>query len=67
MNILEQSSKAQDRTLGSWYVQIASGALKLTISVGSHGCFSAVWHQAKRGSLSTHLRHESEVAKNVGA
>lgn len=29
MNILQQSSKAQDRTLGDWYVQIASGALKL--------------------------------------
>lgn len=29
MNILQQSSKAQDRTLGSWYVQIQSGTLKL--------------------------------------
>lgn len=29
VNILQQSSKAQDRSLGSWYVQIASGALKL--------------------------------------
>ena len=29
MNILEQSSKALDRTLGSWYVQVASGTLKL--------------------------------------
>lgn len=29
MNILQQSSKALDRTLGSWYVQIASGAIKL--------------------------------------
>lgn len=29
MNILQQSSKAQDRTLGTWYVQIQSGALKL--------------------------------------
>lgn len=29
MNILQQSSKAQDRTLGTWYVQIASGTLKL--------------------------------------
>lgn len=29
MNILQQSSKAQDRTLGAWYVQIASGTLKL--------------------------------------
>lgn len=29
MNILQQSSKAQDRTLGTWYVQIQSGTLKL--------------------------------------
>lgn len=29
MSILQQSSKAQDRTLGSWYSQIASGTLKL--------------------------------------
>jgi len=29
MNILQQSSKAQDRTLGTWYVQIESGTLKL--------------------------------------
>lgn len=29
MTILQQSSKAQDRTLGTWYVQIASGTLKL--------------------------------------
>ena len=29
MNILQQSSKAQDRTLGTWYSQIASGSLKL--------------------------------------
>jgi hypothetical protein len=29
MNILQQSSKAQDRTLGTWYVQIASGVIKL--------------------------------------
>jgi hypothetical protein len=29
MNFLQQSSKAQDRPLGSWYVQIQSGALKL--------------------------------------
>lgn len=29
MNILQQSSKAQDRSLGAWYVQIASGGLKL--------------------------------------
>lgn len=29
MNILQQSSKAQDRTLGTWYVQICSGTLKL--------------------------------------
>lgn len=29
MNILQQSSKAQDRTLGIWYVQIQSGTLKL--------------------------------------
>jgi hypothetical protein len=29
MNILQQASKAQDRTLGTWYVQIQSGALKL--------------------------------------
>lgn len=29
MNILQQSSKALDRTLGTWYVQIASGAIKL--------------------------------------
>lgn len=29
MNILQQSSKAQDRTLGTWYIQIDSGTLKL--------------------------------------
>lgn len=29
MNILQQSSKAQDRALGTWYVQIQSGAVKL--------------------------------------
>lgn len=29
MTILQQSSKALDRTLGSWYMQIASGTLKL--------------------------------------
>ncbi|MFD2365807.1 DUF262 domain-containing protein [Pseudoduganella sp. GCM10020061] len=29
MNILQQSSKAQDRTLGTWYVQVQSGTLKL--------------------------------------
>lgn len=29
MNILQQSSKAQDRALGTWYVQIESGTLKL--------------------------------------
>lgn len=29
MNILQQSSKAQDRSLGTWYVQIQSGAVKL--------------------------------------
>lgn len=29
MNILQQSSKAQDRHLGAWYVQIESGTLKL--------------------------------------
>ena len=29
MSILQQSSKAQDRTLGMWFSQIASGALKL--------------------------------------
>lgn len=29
MNILQQSSKAQDRSLGAWYVLIASGGLKL--------------------------------------
>ena len=29
MNILQQSSKAQDRSLGTWYVQVASGVLKL--------------------------------------
>ena len=29
MNILQQSSKAQDRTLGTWYVQIQAGTLKL--------------------------------------
>jgi len=29
MNILQQSSRAQDRTLGTWYVQIESGVLKL--------------------------------------
>jgi len=29
MDILQHSSKAQDRTLGAWYVQIASGAIKL--------------------------------------
>lgn len=29
MNILQQSSKAQDRSLGAWYVQVALGTLKL--------------------------------------
>lgn len=29
MNILQQSSKAQDRTLGTWYMQVQSGTLKL--------------------------------------
>lgn len=29
MNILQQSSKAQDRNLGTWYVQIQNGVLKL--------------------------------------
>jgi hypothetical protein len=29
MNILQQSSKAQDRALGTWYVQIQSGTVKL--------------------------------------
>lgn len=29
MNILQQSSQAHDRSLGAWYVQIESGALKL--------------------------------------
>jgi len=29
LNILQQSSKAQDRSLGTWYVQIQSGTLKL--------------------------------------
>ena len=29
MNILQQSSKAQDRSLGTWYVQIESGGVKL--------------------------------------
>lgn len=29
MSILQQSSKAQDRTLGTWYVQVQSGTLKL--------------------------------------
>ena len=29
MSILQQSSKAQDRTLGMWFSQIASGTLKL--------------------------------------
>ena len=29
MNILQQSSKAQDRSLGDWYIQIQSGTLKL--------------------------------------
>lgn len=29
MNILQQSSKAQDRTLGTWFMQIDSGTLKL--------------------------------------
>ena len=29
MTILQQSSKAQDRALGTWYVQVASGTLKL--------------------------------------
>lgn len=29
MNILQQSSQANDRSLGAWYVQIGSGALKL--------------------------------------
>lgn len=29
MNILQQSSKAQDRALGTWYVQIAAGSIKL--------------------------------------
>ena len=29
MDILQQSSQAHDRTLGAWYVQIASGVLKL--------------------------------------
>lgn len=29
MKILQQSSKAQDRALGDWYVQIAAGSIKL--------------------------------------
>jgi hypothetical protein len=29
VEILQHSSKAQDRTLGAWYVQIAAGAIKL--------------------------------------
>ena len=29
MNILQQSSKAQDRALGTWYVQIQAGTVKL--------------------------------------
>jgi len=29
LNILQQSSKAQDRALGTWYVQIQSGTVKL--------------------------------------
>lgn len=29
MTILQQSSKAQDRSLGTWYAQIQSGAIKL--------------------------------------
>jgi len=29
MNILQQSSKAQDRALGDWYVQVAAGSIKL--------------------------------------